>query len=260
MQIKQVYTHSPLRNFSYFIISEDGKEVFCIDPFDAAQVEDVLYKSNLKLTAIINTHEHPDHICGNRGLVDKFKVPVFAHENAEGKIPGVDRFLKAGELIKLGHNQYMKVMDTPGHTFAHLCLKLVDAKKEIGVITGDTMFNAGVGNCHNGGDPQTLYTTIASQFFSLDDHVRVYPGHEYWDNNLEFTRSLEPSNKHIDVAKQMYDQARENGQYLISDIGLERKVNTFFRLENQEIKENLKISSNEDKTIFLKLRELRNNW
>jgi len=246
MQIIQIYTHSPLRNFSYLVYSEETKDAFCIDPFDALQIKTNLEQLNLNLIGILNTHEHSDHTCGNKSLLAEFDVPVYGHKNAMGKIPGLNKPVGSEDIIKLNTEEKLIVMDTPGHTFSHVCLKLVDENKEVGVITGDTVFNAGVGNCHNGGDPEVLYNTIASQFMNLADEIKVFPGHDYWQNNLDFTRSVESNNEFVSEVEEKYLDLQKKEKVLISDMGLERKVNSFFRAKN--------------KVEFLKLRELRNKW
>ena len=120
MNVHQIYTASFLRNFSYILESSEGV-AFCIDPWDEDQIAEVLDKKGLQLKAIINTHEHGDHTRGNEGLVKKTGCQVHAaHANAEGKIPGVDTFLKGGEEIPLEEDWKLRVLDTPGHTFAHL--------------------------------------------------------------------------------------------------------------------------------------------
>ncbi len=63
-----------------------------------------------------------------------------------------------------------------------------------GLFCGDTLFNAGAGNCHGGGHPDALYDTFATQLARLPDDTRVYPGHEYMARNLEFTLDREPGN------------------------------------------------------------------
>ncbi len=247
----QLYTHSSLRNFTYLVEGSDG--FYCIDPFDAAQVLENLPG---KLLAVINTHEHWDHTQGNSELVSETGCEVWAHENAKGKIKAVDRFLSKGEVISLGGSKQFIVMDTPGHTHAHLCLLLVEDKKKLAVFTGDTLFNAGVGNCHNGGDPEVLYKTISEQFQEMDDEILVYPGHEYLGNNLKFTLNLEPTNqKAIDLT-----QKYEEDNLLVTNMKTEREINTFLRLENSEIINNLKGNTDNNKQVFLRLRELRNKW
>jgi hydroxyacylglutathione hydrolase len=247
----QLYTHSSLRNFTYLVEGQQG--FYCIDPFDAAQVLDHLPG---KLIAIINTHEHWDHTQGNSELVSKTGCQVWAHENAKGKIEGVDRLLSKGEVLELGNQSQFVVMDTPGHTHAHLCLLLKERGKALAVFTGDTLFNAGVGNCHNGGDPEVLFKTISEQFQNLNDDILVYPGHEYLGNNLKFTLNLEPSNQNAIELTKKYTE----NNLLITNMKTEREINSFLRLDNREIINNLKGNTDNNKQVFLRLRELRNNW
>jgi len=68
MKIHQVYTESVLRNFTYLIELENNSALV-IDPWDAGEVNSLLSKHQLSLQAIINTHEHWDHIQGNNELV-----------------------------------------------------------------------------------------------------------------------------------------------------------------------------------------------
>ena len=68
----------------------------------------------------------------------------------------------------------------------------VRADEEPALFCGDTLFNAGAGNCHNGGDPERLYDTFVTQLARLPESTRVFPGHEYMARNLEFTLDREP--------------------------------------------------------------------
>ena len=270
MQIQQIYTFSHLRNFSYLLINST-QEALCIDPFDADQIISLIESEGLTLKAIINTHEHFDHYCGNAGLISEFNCEVWAHENAKGKIPGVTRYLKASEEINFGENSYLKVMDTPGHTFAHLCLLAVKEQRPYAVFTGDTLFNAGVGNCHNGGDPEVLYETISQQFQGLADDVWVYPGHDYLENNLKFTLNCEPDNlmakEILESRSDMIDEQKDQ-DFLVTSMKVEREVNTFLRLESEGLRKELLSNSSlaldqtglTNKQVFLTLRSLRNKW
>ena len=258
MKVHQIYTHSFLRNFTYLI--EDGQgSIYCIDPYSEQLVLDYLEDMDGTLKAVINTHEHGDHTGGNEGLIKATQCEIWAHHNAEGKIANIDRFLSGDEEITLTENWNLKILDTLGHTFAHLCLLLLKGEKVEAVFTGDTLFNAGVGNCHNGGDPEVLFETIHQQFQSLPDQVLVYPGHDYLENNLKFTMDREPSNV---LAEEMLseEQTSQDETFLITNMKLEREVNTFLRLEQKEIINNLNLKTNSKKQVFLSLRELRNNW
>ena len=119
MKIHQLYTHSFLRNFTYLIEMSD-KTAIVIDPWEEGLVNTVLSERNLKLKAMINTHEHWDQTQGNQALVDGHGCEVWAHENGKGKIPGLTRVLSTGEIIELESEVQIKVLNTPGHTFAHM--------------------------------------------------------------------------------------------------------------------------------------------
>jgi hydroxyacylglutathione hydrolase len=175
----------------------------------------------------------------------------------------VDRGVKAGDVIRVGKTVELECMDTPGHTMCHICLRSHTEKPAL--FSGDTLFNAGAGNCHNGGTPDDLYTTFVEQLAKLPADTRVYPGHDYIENNLRFTLAREPDNATArallpDVAGQ--DPARGR----VTTLQEERQINTFLRLSSPSVIAALRevfsdLPENPDpKTVFLMLRELRNKW
>lgn len=259
MKIHQIYTDNEMRNFTYFI-ELVNKTAFVIDPWDATKTTEFLNKNKLKLIAIINTHEHWDHIRGNQELVDLHRCEVWAHKNGKDKIPGLSRFLEAGEMIDICTNCSIEVMDTPGHSHAHLCfiMHVNDIAKYI--FSGDILFNAGVGNCHNGGDMQHLYETIKNQIAQLPDGMIIYPGHDYLKNNLEFTLNREPKNYKAELWLKRYTDADIHTKPLTTTMADEREINTFLRLDNKEIIKNLPNGCKTNNEVFITLRELRNNW
>ncbi|MEM7180488.1 MAG: MBL fold metallo-hydrolase [Spirochaetota bacterium] len=125
MQIHRIYTHSSLRNFTYILVDESEENAYCIDPYDASQVIDFLRPRGLKLHAIINTHEHWDHTRGNAQLVEEYGAKIYVSEGARNKIPGADFFLQSGDVFSFPDNIDVRVLETPGHTAAHICLLLL---------------------------------------------------------------------------------------------------------------------------------------
>ena len=154
-------------------------------------------------------------------------------------------------------------MDTPGHTMCHICLR--SHTDEPALFSGDTLFNAGAGNCHNGGDPNALYATFVDQLAGLPDTTRVYPGHDYIENNLKFTLSREPDNAD---AKAMLPSVtgHDPKTSVVTTLEHEKKINTFFRLTSPSVIAKLRESfpylpeRPDAKTVFVRLRELRNQW
>ncbi len=268
MRIQQIYTNSPLRNFSYLVYDERAKNrAFCIDPWDADQISAVLEREGLSgLSAVINTHEHADHTRGNAALTERYQVPIWAHENAQYQIKHMDRALKAGEKIPIDEHSYLEVLDTPGHTFAHLSLLLYRNQEAYAVFSGDTFFHAGVGNCYNGGDPEVLYETITAKYALMEDNVHVYPGHDYMANNLLFSLSCEQDNLKARASLLSYKERLAKGLYLVSTMGLEHQINTFLRLDSSSLRQTLirryehLHEKSSHKEFFLALRKLRDNW
>jgi hydroxyacylglutathione hydrolase len=259
MKITQIYTHNELRNFVY-IIELDDQQAIVIDPWDADVINQHLDDRNLSLKAIINTHEHWDHIKGNEALVRQHECEVWAHQNGVGKVPGLTRTLNANESIDIGLNSQLTVLDTPGHTLAHLCFIVKENGKATAVFTGDTLFNAGVGHCRSGGNEEILYQTISEHFQNMDANIIVYPGHDYLENNLKFTLQFEPNNQ---LAKQWLARVLDSDYSpgsIQTKIGDERNFNTFLRLNSEEIIDQLSLENPSPKQVFIALRGLRDKW
>lgn len=259
MKIHQHFTGSKLRNFTYLVEGSQG-HIFILDPWSGEECLDLAQKAKGLVKGVINTHEHWDHTQGNEVIVKKTSCPVYAHCNAKGKIAEANVFLKDGDTIKIDEDTYFEVLDTPGHTFAHLCLLLFHKERPHAIFTGDTLFNAGVGNCHNGGDPAVLFETIEKRFLNLADDVIVYPGHEYLGNNLGFTLKHEPKNEKASQWKEQYQSIDWEKDPVTTTMKDEREINTFLRLESVELKKQLDLESGTRKEVFITLRSLRNNW
>ena len=253
MKVHQIYTNSPLDNFSYII--EYGKEAICIDPYYSKQINDFLESRGLKLMAIINTHEHDDHTCGNLELKKKHECQVLSFTD----VPGINRELQDREIIQLEFDSYIEVILTKGHTDNSITLKVFEDNKNVAIITGDTLFNAGVGNCY-GGSIEDMYETVKEKLLDLEDEVLVYPGHDYYENNCGFSLSVEPENAEVGEYLEKYKEFRANNEFLVNTIADEKKINPFFRLDSKNLRKNLDMGENTEKEVFFKLRKLRNKW
>lgn len=262
MIVKQIWTGNAYRNFNYLIACPDTGEALAIDPLDYKQCLSVAKDNGWHITQVLNTHEHGDHIGGNRPMIEATGAKLIAHQNAKNTIPGIDIGLNAGDVVKVGKVELL-ALDTPGHTMSHVCL--LSQTSQAALFSGDTLFNAGAGNCHNGGHPEQLYDTFINQLFQLSDDTLIYPGHDYMSNNLQFTLDREPGNEY---AKDLLGKVEKQNpaDALVSTIAMEKQMNTFFRLQNPQIIAALRAEFPDigekpsAKTVFLKLRELRNKW
>jgi len=263
MIIKQLYTGNAYRNFNYLIVCEETGEALVVDPIAVDLCLKTAKENDWQITQILNTHEHWDHIGGNEAIQKVTDAKILAHHNAVNHIANVDVPLRANDIIKVGTTVKLKVLDTPGHTPSHVCL-LTEGDTPA-LFCGDTLFNAGAGNCHGGGHPELLYDTFHNQLSQLPNHILVYPGHDYITNNLGFTLAREPDNQAaIDLMAQVQNQDPHHP--LVTTLDLEKQINVFLRLDNPTIIERLRKdikhfpSQPTDKQVFLALRELRNQW
>jgi hydroxyacylglutathione hydrolase len=263
MIVEQIWTGNSYRNFNYLIACPETGEALAVDPLDHEKCLAAARKHGWQITQVLNTHEHGDHTGGNQAVIAATRAKLLAHKNAGSRIPGVDRGLAAGDVIKVGKTVELEALDTPGHTMSHVCL--LSHTDQPALFCGDTLFNAGAGNCHNGGHPVELYQTFASQLARLPDATLVYPGHDYIANNLRFTLDREPDNGR---AQQLLGQVAEQDptRAMVTTLALEKEINTFFRLHSKTVIARLREAfpdlpdEPDAKTVFLKLRELRNKW
>ncbi|MAG98489.1 MAG: hydroxyacylglutathione hydrolase [Alphaproteobacteria bacterium] len=261
MIIEQIWTDNPYRNFNYLIACSDSGEAMAIDPLDHEKCLARAKEKGWEITQVLNTHEHGDHIAGNQPTIEATGAKLLAHHQAKDKIPGVDQGLAAGDVVKVG-NVELEVLDTPGHTHCHICL--LGHGEAPALISGDTVFNAGVGNCGSG-DPALLYQTFAEQISRLSDDTRIFPGHDYLANNLAFTLDREPDNAAAQAL--LADaEAQDMQNPIVTTLGQEKAYNTFLRLESPSLVAKLQErfpelpSEPSPREVFLKLRQLRNDW
>ena len=263
MIVEQIWTANAYRNFNYLIACPETGEALAIDPLDHQKCLAAAKRHGWEITQVLNTHEHGDHTGGNRQVIAATGAKLLAHQDAKDKIRGIDRGLSAGDMIKVGRTVELEALDTPGHTMSHICL--LSHTDQPALFCGDTLFNAGAGNCHNGGHPNELYHTFAGQLAKLPDETSVYPGHDYIANNLRFTLDREPDNERAGSLLQEVER-QHPGNALISTLGLEKEINAFFRLHSPTVIKRLREAfpdlpdEPDEKTVFLKLRELRNAW
>jgi hydroxyacylglutathione hydrolase len=207
-----------------------------VDPLDWRAVHEAAQRRGWTITHILNTHEHGDHIGGNDGLRAATGAEVLAHAGAAPKLSALDRAVGEGDIIRIGRSVELECLDTPGHTRAHVCLLAHGDRPAL--ISGDTLFNAGAGNCHNGGDPDLLYETFEKRFARLPDAVAVHPGHDYLARNLAFTLEVEPDNA---AAAALLAQLTGDGAAApVTTLGEERRINAFFRLQRPTIVDRLR--------------------
>ena len=209
---------------------------------------------------ILDTHCHADHITAAWFLKQKTKASICISK-ASG-VSGADRNLQDGDIVRFG-DRFLRVLATPGHTAGCLTYLLDDSSM---AFTGDALLIRGCGRTDfQEGDPNVLYQSINEKIFTLPDDTRLFPGHDYIENNIAFTLDREPDNE---TAKSLREQFKGelDAESFVSDIGLEREINVFFRLASPQVRDGiassfkLDVNDLDDEKTFIGLRGLRDNW
>ncbi|HET8729989.1 MAG TPA: hydroxyacylglutathione hydrolase [Moraxellaceae bacterium] len=205
-----------------------GGTALVVDPGDAAVVEDWLAASGIRLSVILVTHHHPDHIGGLDALRSRHPVRVLGPD--EG-IPGVDDILHGGERLDLTPFGTMEVLAVPGHTRGHIAFHF---PAEALLFCGDALFSAGCGRLFEG-TPAQLHDSLA-RLSALPPDTRFCCAHEYTEANLRFAACVEPDNGDIKARQQEVARLRAKGlPTLPARLGDERLFNPFLRCEEPAV-------------------------
>jgi glyoxylase-like metal-dependent hydrolase (beta-lactamase superfamily II) len=193
MQIETLIV-GPLQVCCYLVYDEETKEGVVIDPGDSdPEILRRISTLNLKITYILGTHGHPDHIVGVDFLRKALKAPFLLHKDDDRffqepenfltfkvwgfpENPRADALLKDGETLTFGGIN-LQVIHTPGHSPGSVCLY----EKERGVLfTGDTLFVEAIGRADlPGGSYKLMLKSIQERLLVLPEETKVYPGHDY---------------------------------------------------------------------------------
>ena len=165
-------------NFIYVIHDHASDRAAVVDPaWDVPAILALTERRGLRITDILLTHSHFDHINGVERLLNSSDAQLHllrAEAAFWDHYPGLPTLHEGGDRIRLGETE-IEVLHTPGHTPGSACYRIGGQ-----VLTGDTLFVFGCGRCDlRGGDPELMYQSLRQLGERLPDATLIRPGHNY---------------------------------------------------------------------------------
>ncbi|MGA2036046.1 MAG: MBL fold metallo-hydrolase [Acidimicrobiales bacterium] len=178
-------------NFCYLIGDRQSGEAMVVDPaYDVGSLLGVLEADGMRLTGVLATHFHPDHVGGAlmgypiegvTNLLERVQVPVHVQREearwmvlatglSENELSKHD----SGDVVEVGELE-IELVHTPGHTPGSQCFSVAGR-----LVSGDTLFLEGCGRTDlPGGDPEQMYESLTTRLARFGDDTVIYPGHQY---------------------------------------------------------------------------------
>ena len=175
-------------NYVWLMREPQSGSVGVVDPAVAGPVLAEAAKRRWKITHILNTHHHGDHVGGNREIKEATGCTIVGPRRDRARIPGIDVEVDDGERYRFGEAE-ADVFFVPGHTSGHIAYAFREQKA---LFCGDTLFALGCGRLFEG-TPQQMWTSL-SRLRALPDDMKVYCAHEYTQSNARFAVTVEADN------------------------------------------------------------------
>lgn len=241
-------------NFGVLIHDPATGATASMDAPEAAPVLAALRQTGWKLTDILVTHHHKDHIGGIAEVKSQFPdARVVGPSKDRDRVPGADMYVTEGDRVKIGALT-ARIIETPGHTNGHIVYFFEEDEM---LFAGDTLFALGCGRAFE--QPGPVLHASLQKLAALPAETKIFCGHEYTLSNGRFALKVDPDNAALINRMADIEALRAQGKpTLPTTMALELKTNPFLRADDPAIQAQLNMRGADPAAVFTELRERKN--
>lgn len=242
-------------NYAYLLHDAGTGATAVIDAPEAAPIQAALGTRGWRLTDILITHHHRDHIEGVEALRGAFGARVVGAAADAHRLPRLDLAVSEGDSVAIG-GETATVIDVSGHTLGHIAYHFAASAA---VFTGDSLMALGCGRLFEG-DAATMWASLR-KLAALPLETLVYSGHEYARSNARFALTIEPENPALRARAARIEAARSAGRPTVPvPLSEELATNPFLRADLPGSKAAIGLPDRPDIEVFAEIRARKDRF
>jgi hydroxyacylglutathione hydrolase len=242
-------------NYAYLLRCPETGATAALDPSEAEPLLDAAGAQGWRITHLLHTHHHCDHVGGNRGIKAATGARVVGPEPDRDRIPELDETVAEGRPFRLGEAE-AEIFFIPGHTRGHMAFWFEESRA---LFCGDTLFTLGCGRLFEG-TPQQMWASLL-KLRALPADAQVYCGHEYTESNARFALAVDPDNAALKRRAERVKAARAEGRSTVpASMEEERAANPFLRADDPKLAAAVGMAGAPPVQVFAEIRRRKDHF
>ena len=242
-------------NYAYLIHDRETGQTAVIDVPEVGPIVAALDAHQWRLTDILITHHHDDHIQGVGTLRARTGAMVLGAAADAHRLPRLDLALTEADSFSVG-SEFARVIDVPGHTLGHIAYHFPQSHL---CFTADSLMAGGCGRLFEGSARQ-MHASLA-KLAALPPDTLICSGHEYTASNLRFAATLEPDNPQLIFRIAEVADKRSRGTPTVPvPLRVELDTNPYLRAHLPALKAAVGLPDADDVTVFAEIRARKDKF